>query len=186
MASKTQSQGSSNVCPVCCKAILDATKTREGQEALECEGPCRKWIHRWCAGVHEQDYPTLSNSSDFWICPLCSLKEYGQLIKALVNTVENLRAEVASLKKLVNSNSCSPHEDSKASYATVASVAVTTISLAPATSATSAVQPAPTHAAPKSQQKGISPNNPNRKFNILVFGVNECPKGESAKRYIPQ
>ena len=39
MASKSQSQSSSqNVCPVCCKAILDATNTREGQEALECEG----------------------------------------------------------------------------------------------------------------------------------------------------
>ena len=37
MASKTQSHGSSNVCPICCKAILDATKTKEGQEALECE-----------------------------------------------------------------------------------------------------------------------------------------------------
>ena len=166
---------SANVCPVCCKAILDATKTRKGQEALECEGPCRKWIHRWCAGVHEQDYPTtLSNSSDPWICPSCSLKEYGQLIKALVNTVETLRAEVASLKKLVDSNSCPPHEDPKASYATVASGAVTTISSTPSTSA---VQLSPTHAAPKSQQKGIFPNNPNRKFNIVVYGVNECPKG---------
>ena len=92
-----------------------------------------------------------------------------------MNTVETLRAEVASLKKLVNSNSCTPHEDTNASYATVASGAVTTISSAPATSATSAVQLAPTHAAPKSQQKRISPNNPNRKFNIVVFGVNEWP-----------
>ena len=115
------------MCSVCCKAILDATNTREGQQALECEGSCRKWIHRWCAGVHKQDYLTLSNSSDLWICPSCSLKEYGQLIKALVNTVGTLRAEVASLKKQINSNSCPPHEDPKASYATVASGAVTTI-----------------------------------------------------------
>ena len=91
-----------------------------------------------------------------------------------MNTVETLRAEVASLKKLVDSNSCPPHEDPKASYATVASGAVTTISSTPSTSA---VQLSPTHAAPKSQQKGISPNNPNRKFNIVVYGVNECPKG---------
>ena len=34
-----------------------------------------------------------------WICPSCCLKEYGQLIKLLMNTVE-----VASLKKQVNSN----------------------------------------------------------------------------------
>ena len=39
--------------------------------------------------------------TDLWVCPTCSPKEYGQLIKALVNTVETLMAEVASLKKLV-------------------------------------------------------------------------------------
>ena len=103
MASKTQSHGSPNVCPICCKAILDATKTREGQEALECEGTCQKRIHCWCAGVHKQDYPTLSDSSDSWTCPSCRLKEYGQLIKSLVNTVETLKAEVASRQILPTS-----------------------------------------------------------------------------------
>ena len=39
-----------------------------------------------------------------WKCPSCRLKEYGQLIKSLVNTVETLKAEVASLKERVNSN----------------------------------------------------------------------------------
>ena len=185
MASKTQSHGSPNVCPICCKAILDATKTREGQEALECEGTCQKWIHRWCAGVHKQDYPTLSNSSDSWTCPSCHLKEYGQLIKSLVNTVETLKAEVVSLKKQVNSKSCPPHEDPKPSppqedhkssqYATAG--AATTISPVLAISASSAVQPIPTHAASKSQEKGASPTNHNRKFNIVEFGVSECPKG---------
>ena len=27
------------------KAIIDATKTQEGQEALECKGTCKKWMH---------------------------------------------------------------------------------------------------------------------------------------------
>ena len=94
-----------------------------------------------------------------------------------MNTVETLRAEVASLKKQVISNSCPPDEDPKASYATAASGAVTTISSTLSSSTTSAVQPAITHAALTSQQKGISLNNSNRKFNIVVFGVNECPKG---------
>ena len=39
-----------------------------------------------------------------WICPSCCLKEYDQLIKLLMNTFETLKAEVASLKKQVNSN----------------------------------------------------------------------------------
>ena len=146
---------------------------------------CQKWIHHWCTGVHKQDYQTLSNSSDSWTCPLCCLKEYGQLIKSLVNTVETLKAEVSSLKKQVNSKSCPPHEDPKPSppqedhkssqYATAGAAA--TISPVLAISASSAVQPLPTHAASKSQHKGASPINHNRKFNIDVFGVSECPKG---------
>ena len=179
MASKTQSHGSPNVCPICCKAILDATKTREGQEALECEETCQKWIHHWCAGVHRRDYSTLSNSSYSWTCPLCRLKEYGQLIKSLVNTVETLKAEVASLKKQVNSKSCPPHEDPKPSppqedhkssqYATAGATTIIPPVLAISTS--SAVQPIPTRAASKSQQK--APINHNRKFNIVVFGVDQ-------------
>ena len=134
-----------------------------------------KWIHRWCAGVHKQDYPILSNSSDSWTCRAWS-KEYSRHIKSLVNTVKNLKAEVASLKKQVNFKCCPPHEDLDSSppqedhklsqYETMTSGAATTISPAPAISASSAVQPFPTHAASKNQQKGTSPINHNRKFNI--------------------
>ena len=61
MASNTLSQGLSNVCPVCCKAILDATKMREGLEALECEGTCQ---NGYIAGVLE------STSKTTQLCPI--------------------------------------------------------------------------------------------------------------------
>ena len=78
----------------------------------------------------------------------------------------------------VNSKSCPHHDDSKPTqYATVMSKDATAISPAPAISAPSTVQPIPTHAAPKSEQKGVIPINHNRKFNIVAFGVSECPKG---------
>lgn len=69
------------------------------------------------------DYPTLFNFSDPWACSSCRLKEYGQ---PLVNTVKTLKAEVASLKKQVNSKSC----PSQVQYATTTSRAATTISQA--------------------------------------------------------
>ena len=65
----------------------------------------------------------------------------------------------------------------------MASGAVTTISSTLSSSTTSAVKPAITHAALTSQQKGISLNNSNRKFNIVVFGVNECPKGTNRQTH---
>ena len=178
MASKTQSHGSPNVCPICCKAILDANKTREGQEALECEGTCQKQIHRWCTGVHKQDYPTLSNSCDCWTCISCPrLKEYDQLIKSLVNTVETLKAEVASLKKQLNSKSCPPHEDPKSSqYATAG--AATTISPFQPYLLLQLYNPSLPMQPPRVNKK-VPPLyiNHNRQFNIVVFGVSECPKG---------
>ena len=59
------------------------------------------------------DYPTLFNFSDPWACSSCCLKEYGQ---PLVNTVKTLKAEVASLKKQVNSKSCPPQVLSVCNY----------------------------------------------------------------------
>ena len=67
--------------------------------------------------------------ADPWLCPSCRLKEYGQLMKLLVNTVETIKPEVASLKKQVNSKSCLPQEDPRPSqYAVMTSGATTTIS----------------------------------------------------------
>ena len=135
-----------------------------------------KWINCWCAGVHKQDYPTLSNSSDSWICPSCRLKNTVNLSSHswILSKLSRLRWHPWKSKLI--SKSSPPHEDPKSSqYETMTSAAATTISPAPVISASSAVQLIPTHAAPKSQQKDTSPINHNRKFNIVVFKVNECP-----------
>ena len=75
---------SANVCPVCCKAILDATKTRKGQEALECEGPCRKWIHRSGAdtgggamGALAPPFPKVGGST---VCARAASRNYNWTI----------------------------------------------------------------------------------------------------------
>ena len=84
LAYMMQSHGLSNMC-----YLLQSNSwcNRNKRTALECHGTCQKWINHWCAGVHKQNYPTLSNSSDSWTCPSCRLKEYCELkhFKAIVS-----------------------------------------------------------------------------------------------------
>ena len=86
-------------CPICCETIVDATEDAEGQEALFCEGPCQKRLHRWCASVHKDSYAVLTSSEEPFVCPSCSLAEHCRLIKSLAKTVEYLKCEIQELKR---------------------------------------------------------------------------------------
>lgn len=70
-----------------------------GKEALFCEGTCCKWLHRWCAGVHKDNYAVLMRSSKSFFCPSCCLSEHRQLIRTLVATVDLLKDEIRELNK---------------------------------------------------------------------------------------
>ena len=46
-----------SVCPICENVIVDAGETTVGEDAIYCEGQCKKWIHRCCAGVRGMNDP---------------------------------------------------------------------------------------------------------------------------------
>ena len=92
-------------CPVCSDSIVDATEDVAGQEALFCEGSCKQWLHRWCAGVRQGDYEPLSSSQEPFVCNLCTIelqqKQIDNLllsVGALKETVDTLQSSVAILK----------------------------------------------------------------------------------------
>ena len=85
-------------CPICCEEIVEATASSDGQEAIQCEGKCDKWYHRWCAGVRKDVYAALAESSTPFFCPSCQLQEHQQLILSLVASVDVLKEEVRLLK----------------------------------------------------------------------------------------
>ena len=103
-------------CPICCEVIVEANETLEGQEALLCEGTCQKWLHRWCAGVHKENFRDLASSDKPFICPLCSLAEHRLLITTLLETVQSLKEEIKQLKgeRLVQLSA--KNSNSEASY----------------------------------------------------------------------
>ena len=164
-------------CPICCKVIQEATKAKDGQDAIFCDGPCQKWHHRWCASVHKDDFQKLSLSNAPFMCPSCCFSEHRQLISSLVNSVEDLKAEVARLKNHVPisvsnlvplSTPVSADSNNTACSADVQS----NINLS--ASKDSSIRPP---AQLKTTPRGISTNQFDTKFNIVVFGVDECPIG---------
>ena len=76
----------------------------------------------------------------------------------LRDTVQELKKEIALLKKSVSSlvlstapATTSQDQTEKQSYASVV--------------------------APSSESATVQHNNPDRKYNIVVYGIDECPKG---------
>ena len=164
-------------CPICCKVIQEATKAKDGQDAIFCDGPCQKWHHRWCASVHKDDFQKNSLSNALFMCPSCCFSEHRQLISSLVNSVEDLKAEVARLKNHVPisvsnlvplSTPVSADSNNTACSADVQS----NINLS--ASKDSSIRPP---AQLKTTPRGISTNQFDTNFNIVVFGVDECPIG---------
>ena len=56
------------VCPICDESIVDATSHTSGQAAIFCEGLCKEWLHRQCAGLSKTAFDLASQSQDPFFC----------------------------------------------------------------------------------------------------------------------
>ena len=156
------------ICMVCDKIIKEPSTRTKGHDSVFCEGICQGWIHRQCAGIPKPLFVTMSNSEDPFLCLYCS----NSKIRELKQTIQDLMCEVKSLKfqavSLLDHELSTPldHESS------------TTI---PSSSYTTVVTDSQ---AGQGSRKGVVPpakqpvdSNSNRKFNFVVYGIKEQPKG---------
>ena len=90
-------------CTMCCMTIQESSDSRNGQDALFCEGSCQKWYHRWCAGVCLEDFKILSNSSEPFFCTACTVRKQNDTISLLRSGIEVLKNEVIELRAVVTS-----------------------------------------------------------------------------------
>ena len=98
-------------CAVCEQNIVDGK-----DQALFCEGLCKGWYHRYCAGGSLVHFQWLSLSSKPFFCSDCfqakTIEELrntvGTLKDELRNTVGTLKDEIATLRVALeeNRNSC--------------------------------------------------------------------------------
>lgn len=156
------------ICLVCLDPIIDATEKEEGQEAIFCESLCNSWLHRQCAGLSQALYKLYQDGDDPFFCPHCRLTTQESQLRELKSAVESLTKEVALLKsaKTQSQQIISPQSS---------------IDLSQTTQSTSA----PSHSSASSNQKQIATavkkpddkTQDDRKFNVVIYGINECSKG---------
>ena len=98
-ASETSCQGARNssaTCGVCDQTIVDGK-----EQALFCDGVCKQWFHRYCAGVPLSWFKTLSTSSTPFQCYSCCQVEHVKSVENLAAKISELQLEVGQLKNVV-------------------------------------------------------------------------------------
>lgn len=147
---------------LCLKCNKHAT-----EDSVECEC-CFKWEHRTCAGISEDEYEIISDSSPniMFFCSLCRPKV--ALALKFFNEIEqkqkSLDEKVKQLEEKVNTLASSTANTNVETVQPEASSATTNTVISHVTN------------------KSVPPPKPNsipnaRKFNVVLFGLAECPKG---------
>ena len=82
--------GSRAKCDLCLANIVEGK-----DEVLQCEGAYQQWFHRYCAGVSQSHFKTLTTSDSPFVCLYCS----RDLRQAALNQLQDeaLKTEVGEL-----------------------------------------------------------------------------------------
>ena len=92
-----------SVCPICENVIVDAGETTVGEDAIYCEGQCKKWIHRCCAGLAKHEFLELKDEDTTYSCLRCTARAQGEAIEQLRGTVQALATQLEELRATVSS-----------------------------------------------------------------------------------
>ena len=156
-------------CPICDEPIVDASEDNPGQDAIFCEGQCDDWLHRQCAGLSRPRFIEISKSKNPFYCPCCLLIRQSEEITLLRSQLSELHSEFCQFKNqfsqpITNVNtSCQTNHDKVNSNNK-------SLPVTPRHNFNSSSPVAP------SQNSGSSLD---RKFNLVVYGIPENPKGTS-------
>ena len=152
------------ICPICADVIKDATARRDGQDAIFCEGSCKSWLHRGCAGLNRDKFIAASNSPVPFFCPCCRLDKHDSEIDFLKASIRSLSDELLAVKSSLDASPLLTR--SYASVAIDAKEASKQNYLGPVT------PPAITH-----KPSSTSKIDNDRKCNLILFGIDECDSG---------
>lgn len=153
-----------SMCPVCEQLVKEPSDDGKdpGDEALFCEGKCEAWYHRKCVGLSKCAYDSASESDSPFYCLFCMQSFYNNVITELKDQISLLTSKLnQSLTETV-----SQPPASSTSNNTPAAVTTT-----PSSSAN-----VPPH-QPLAPIASSSRHDSGRKFNIVLFGLEECSKG---------
>ena len=161
-SSAPSSASTKETCCVCCQTIHMGK-----DDALFCSDTCQQWLHRYCASVSVQCYKTIKDEDHPFFCQARS----QQKIAELTSTVEQLTLENMRLKQSL-SEAQSQVSAPQADKPTQQSDADVTCSAAQVVPPDSGIKLQKIQSTTSSQ---ISHSE--RKFNVVVYDIEECPKG---------
>ena len=175
-------------CGICEQPIVDGK-----DQAVYCEGACKQWLHRYCAGVSLSCFQALSSSLTPFQCYSCYQAKHEAAIESLNSEVRALKSEVSEMKAVITGLSTQPNvlQDSVASSRQVSNVAKllsrpaleATAARSYASAANAPHDPATTSATsayPLSTSAVALPRiSQERKFNVILYGIDEYPRGTS-------
>ena len=146
------------ICPVCDVVIKEPSDDGRdpGDEALFCEGKCEAWYHRKCVGVSKCAYIIASESENPFYCLLCMQAHYNNIIAELKDQISTLTSKANQPTEATNPSSGQQPINQVIQQPPATSIPVST-----------------TPSAPGVNTKSHS----DRKFNVVLFGLAECPEG---------
>ncbi len=141
-------------CSVCDKHINDET-----EESIFCEGVCKDWIHRKCAGLSRAAFNSACESSDDYLCHYCSSLSLRDEIKILKERISTLEAEKSlnSPTSITRPGQPEREGDVSPSYS----------------------QAAKGTSKPETNNQHSHQQKDQIKYSVVVYGIKECPKGSS-------
>ena len=57
------------ICPICEEAVVDPSSKNDGHDSIFCEGACKAWLHRGCAGMSKTVFEKVCDTDDPLFCP---------------------------------------------------------------------------------------------------------------------
>jgi len=152
-------------CLICNEPILEPSKNCFGDEAVFCERSYQGWLHRRCAGLIRPAFDKIGNPDTQYFCSHCAFVNHNKEINNLANIIKELNSSILALTETVSSLQ---------SHVTKHSHQVQQPSVSPPTASS---QPtSPPMALPR-----LSSTSSDRKINVGVYGIAECP-GNTTKQ----
>ena len=155
-------------CLICDVTIKESTEDIDGDDAIYYDGDCKGWLHRKCVFMSKQLYDKLSNSHDMYYCPNCASAKQSQEITVLKKQVEELTKEITNVEALKQRITDLEKE--------LSVVNANTTSDSPTPSSAPSTTPIANNSS--NQQVNLRAS-PDRRFNLIIQGIPECPPNMS-------
>ena len=161
------------LCKICDDAIVEPGGKRKRDDSIFCNGICNGWIHRQCAGLSRTRFIAFVGSDDSveFVCPTCRTSHLEAKVSDLQQEVSSCKSLLAVVQAEVNSlkasgvATCSPSANVPSAPSSYAHVVSHTDS------------PSQPNASGPQAKSHVSSTNQDRKFNLVLYGLPEHPKG---------